>query len=146
MLSDVMLGIAYVSVQKDSSVSTSLIISTWVLGFTFNAFVTGAIVTHLRKMGQTIASLTGTSTNRFASSIYLMVESGGIAAVVGVGVLALFASNSPATSSGLDVVCQLVVWVHPSFLLLRALSCFVSAGIDATLDRRPGWENWSISI
>ena len=32
------------------------------------------------------------------------------------------------------------------FLLLRALSCFVSAGIDAALDRRAGWENWSISI
>ena len=109
MLADVMLGVAYVSVQEDGSVSTSLIISTWVLEFTLNTFAMGAIVARLWKMGQTIASLTAASTNRFASSIYLMVESGGIVAFAAVSVLALFASSSPATSSGIDVACQLIV-------------------------------------
>ena len=110
MLSDVMLGVAYVSVQKAGSILlTSLIISTWVLEFTLNSFITGAIVVRLWKMGQTVASLTATSTNRFASSIYLMVESGGMVAVAAVSVLALFASNSPATQSAVDVACQLVV-------------------------------------
>ena len=109
MLADVMLGAAYVSMQKNGSVSTSLIISSWVLEFTLNLFVTGAIVARLWKIGQTIVSLAATSTNRFASSIYLMVESGGIVAVAGVSVLALFASNSPVTLSIVDIVCQLIV-------------------------------------
>ena len=109
MLADVMLGVAYVSVQKAGSVLTSLIISTWVLEFTLNTLITGAIVARLWKMGQTIASLTGTSTNRFASSIYLMVESGSIVVVPAVSVLVLFASNSPAAQSAVDVACQLVV-------------------------------------
>ena len=110
MLADVVLGAAYVSaLPNDGSVSTPLIISAWAVGFTLNVFVTGAIVARFWRMGRTIASLTATSTNRFASSIYLVVESGAIVAVAGVGVIVLFALNSPASLSGLDVACQLVV-------------------------------------
>ena len=76
--------------------------------------------------------------------MYLIVESGAISAVANIIVIGLFASNSPASLTGLDVVCQLLVWVQSSFRLLHALTSFL-AGIDATLDHRAGWTNWSIS-
>ncbi|KAF8547538.1 hypothetical protein OG21DRAFT_1501516 [Imleria badia] len=69
------------------SVSTSLIISAWVFGFTLNVSVTEATVTRLW---------------------WMVVESGAISAANNVVVLALFASNSPATLSGMDVAAQLV--------------------------------------
>ncbi|KAG6369087.1 hypothetical protein JVT61DRAFT_1503 [Boletus reticuloceps] len=49
-------------------------------GFTLNVSVTLAIAGRLWWTSRTIASLTGTSINRFASSIYLIVESGAISA------------------------------------------------------------------
>jgi len=103
-------GAGYVSViLNNASVSTPLIILSWAFGLILNVLVTGAIVARLWRMGRIIASLTATSTTPFASSIYLVVESSAITAVAGVGLIALVASNSPASFSGPDVVSQLVV-------------------------------------
>ncbi|KAI9457153.1 hypothetical protein HD554DRAFT_1783791 [Boletus coccyginus] len=91
------------------SVTTSLIISGWVVGFILNVSVTGAIVARLWWTSRTIALLTTTSTNRFASSIYVVVESGAISLVACGCLLALFASKSPGALTGLDIDSQLVV-------------------------------------
>ncbi|KAF8554862.1 hypothetical protein OG21DRAFT_1011122 [Imleria badia] len=85
----------------------TLIISTWVSGLILNVSVTGAIAGRLWWMGRTIASLTATSTNRFASSIYIVIESGAINVVTGTAMFALTISNSPAASSAVDVASQL---------------------------------------
>ena len=121
-LTDLFLGAAYAASNHGvyTSVTTSFIVSAWALEFTLNVFVTGAIVARLWQMGQTMASLTATPTNRFASSIYLIVESGGIIAIASTVVVALFASSSPASVTGFDVVCQVLVWVH---LLIRSVAC-----------------------
>ncbi|KAF8547539.1 hypothetical protein OG21DRAFT_1517252 [Imleria badia] len=101
------------------SATTSLIISAWAFGFVLNLSVTGAIVTRLWRMGRTMASLTAIPTNRFASSIYIVVESGAISAVTNAVVLALFASNSPAALSGMDVAAQLIV-LTPLLIMVQA--------------------------
>ncbi|KAF8554857.1 hypothetical protein OG21DRAFT_1496686 [Imleria badia] len=84
-----------------------LTISAWTSGLTLNVSVTGAIVGRLWWMTQTMASLSATSTNRFASSIYIVVESGAIPAVTAVAVLALSVTNSLAVFSVVDVASQL---------------------------------------
>ncbi|KAN0088908.1 hypothetical protein V8E55_005965 [Tylopilus felleus] len=89
----------------------TLVISAGVLEVTLNMLITTAIVARLWWIGRKTASLTATSTNRFASSIYIIIESGIILAICGAFVLALFASNSPAALTGLDVVSQLIVFV-----------------------------------
>lgn len=150
ILSDI-LGSAYaasaVSVLPNNglygSVTKSLIISAWAFGFALNVFVTGAIVTRLLRMGRTMTSLTAISTNRFATTIYIVVESGAISAVTNVVVLALFASNSPVALSGMDVAAQLIVRDYPPSYL--ACIDFDSTGIDATLDHGAGWANPSRS-
>ncbi|KAN0088915.1 hypothetical protein V8E55_005972 [Tylopilus felleus] len=93
------------------SIDTSLkfVIPAWVFGCLQNLSVTAAIVARLWWMDRTMASLTGTSANRFASSIHIVVESGAIAVTYSIVLLALFASMSPAWPSSLDVVAQLVV-------------------------------------
>ncbi|KAF8554863.1 hypothetical protein OG21DRAFT_1010664 [Imleria badia] len=122
------------------SVTSSVIIASWAFGFTLNVSVTGVIVARLWRMGRTMVSLTATSNNRFASTIYGFVESGAIFSVTNIVVLALYASNSPVAVTGLDVASQLAVWVHVVLLFSRTGSSrFVSADIDATLDRRTGW-------
>jgi hypothetical protein len=134
MLADTFLGTAYaasaVSVLPNDglygSVTSSLIIAAWAFGFTLNVSVTGAIVVRLWWMGRTVASLTAISNNRFASTIYVVVESGVIFSATNISVLALYAWNGPASVTGLDVASQLAVCVRPSFLLIRALSCFTS--------------------
>ena len=144
MLTDTLSGSAYAATAPSAppddgmygSVTTSFVISAWVMGLILNVSLSGAIVVRLWRISRRIASLTATSTNRFASSIYLVVESGAFAAIAGVSVVALFASNSPATLTGLDVVGQLVASAHRSPLLWHTLSCFVVAGIDASLDPR----------
>ena len=92
-----------------------------------------------------MASLTTTRANRHASLIYVVVESGAISAVSSAAVVAL--SVNPDALTGLDVASQLAVCVHLSLpgLILRLLSGFIFAGINATLDSRAGWANWSIS-
>lgn len=122
LLTNVLLGSAYASVvicalphdEFHGSVFT-LVISAGVLEVTLNMLITTAIVARLWWIGRKTASLTATSTNRFASSIYIIIESGIILAICGAFVLALFASNSPAALTGLDVVSQLIVCVHHSF-------------------------------
>ena len=155
MLTDTLLGSCYAASAVSAlpnnelygSVMTSLVISGSVAGFILGVSVTGAIVARLWWMGRTIALLTTTSTNRFASSIYVVVESGAIALVAGAFLFALFASKSPGTLAGFDVDSQLIVRAHLSPLLLRTLSRFDSAGIDATLDPRASssWPNQSLS-
>ncbi|KAN0088911.1 hypothetical protein V8E55_005968 [Tylopilus felleus] len=85
----------------------ALIISTCVLDVALSTFVTTAIVARLWWMDCRISSLTGTSTNRFSSSRYIVIESGAISAIFCIVVLALFGSNNPAALTGLDVVSQL---------------------------------------
>ena len=110
------------------SVTTSLVISGWACGLTLNVSVTGAIVVRLLWIGRSLASLTATSTNRFASSIYLIIESGAITAVTSTSVVAILASNSPASLSGLDVACQLHVWVHLLIPPVRACTELLGIG------------------
>ena len=117
MLADILLGSAYAAsaVPNDgSSVMSSLILSAWVFGFTLNVSVTVAIVGRLWWMGRKMASLTITRVNRYASLIYLVVESGAISAVTSTVVVALYAN--PTALTGLDIASQLVVCVHSSFL------------------------------
>ena len=81
--------------------------------FTLNISVTVAIATRLWWMGRTTASLTATDThtNRFASSIYIIIESGAITLVCDAVLLALFTSNNPLFSAALGVIAQLAVCV-----------------------------------
>ena len=133
VLADIFLGSAYAASAVSAlpnnglygSVTSSLIISAWALGFTLNVSVTGAIVARLWQMGRTMASLTATSNNRFMSTIYVVVESGAIFAAANLFALALYASNSPVSVIGLDIASQLAVCVHSPFFLFRALSRFI---------------------
>ena len=117
MLPKILLGSIYASSAVPthsydgvySSVKTSFIISAFAFGFTLHASVTGAIVARLWWMGRTMASLTETSTNRFTTSIYMVIESGAVALATSTIVLVLFVSNSPAALTGLDVISQMVV-------------------------------------
>lgn len=142
MLTYISLGSSYaasagpalpIDVMSDS-VTTSLIISAGVIGITLNVSVAGAIVVRLRLISRTITSLTATSTNRFASSTYLVVGSAAISAVSNALVMVLFAWNDPLAWTALDIMCQVTVRVLVSPLLQHALSCFVLADIDGTLD------------
>jgi hypothetical protein len=108
------------TLPNDGSLTTSLIISGWAIGLILTVSITGAIVARLWRMGRPMSSLTSTSTNRFASSIYLIMQSGAISVVAGTTVAALFASSNPASFSGLDVICQLIVWGH---LLIPSVAC-----------------------
>ncbi|KAI9457158.1 hypothetical protein HD554DRAFT_1784310 [Boletus coccyginus] len=91
------------------SVTTSLIISAGVIGITLNVSVAGAIVVRLRLISRTITSLTATSTNRFASSTYLVVGSAAISAVSNALVMVLFAWNDPLAWTALDIMCQVTI-------------------------------------
>jgi hypothetical protein len=153
MLTGILLGVGYSSeavsalpnVGLHGSVVSGLVIATWAFDMILNVSVTVAIAGRLWWMDRTMASLTATLTNRYTSSIYLVVESGAISAVAGTIVIALFAWSNPASLTGFDVVCQLLVWVHLSFLLLRALNYFILAGFDTSVGCRSGWANRSIS-
>jgi hypothetical protein len=133
-LADIVLGIAYTVSAMSSlpnvglygSVVPDLVIAASVIDMTLNVSVTVAIVGRLWRMGRKLASLTDTRANQNASSIYVIVESGAIFAAANIVMLALYALNSPALMAGLDVASQLAVCVRPSFLLIRALSCFTS--------------------
>ncbi|KAI9457156.1 hypothetical protein HD554DRAFT_2302020 [Boletus coccyginus] len=108
---------ALLNIGLYGSVTTSLVISGSATGFTLNLSVTGAIVARLWWMNRTIALLTTTSTNRFASSIYVVVESGTISLLAGAFLLALLVSKSPSALTGFDADSQLVVSAqtrHPS--------------------------------
>ncbi|KAG6374626.1 hypothetical protein JVT61DRAFT_3989 [Boletus reticuloceps] len=96
------------TIPKDglySSTLTSLVISAWAFGFTLNASVTGSIVVRLWRLGRTMV-LGATSSNRFASSIYIVIESGAISAIANAIMLAMFASNNPASLFVMDVAAQ----------------------------------------
>ncbi|KAI9457170.1 hypothetical protein HD554DRAFT_2143345 [Boletus coccyginus] len=100
------------------SVTTSLMISAWVFSSILDASVTGATVTRLWQMDRTMASLIATPINRFASSIYIIVESGTISVVCSSVVLALFVTDSPGALTGLDVVSQLAALWTLSIIVL----------------------------
>ncbi|KAI9573456.1 hypothetical protein HD554DRAFT_2210689, partial [Boletus coccyginus] len=99
--------IAQPNVDLYSSDLSGLIVSAWVLDITLNVSITIAIAGRLWWMGRTIASLTSTRSNRYAFSIYVIVESGAIFAGANIISLALYASNNPAFSTGIDVSSQL---------------------------------------
>ena len=150
MRSTTFLGSAYASsavfsLQNDevySSVTISLIISTYVPGFALYVSVAGAIVARLWWMGRTIASLTGTSTNQFAYSIYVVIRSGVIVLTANATVCAPFMSKSPAALTGLDVISQVVVCLQliPSpprseLPLLQVSSSFLVVVLVGRTDR-----------
>ena len=124
MLADILLGTSYSTMTVAAlpnvglygSVAPDLIISAWVLDMTLNFFVTVVIAGRLWWIGRQLASLTGTRTNRYASSIYVVVESGALAAATNIVMFALYASNSPALEAGLNVGPQLAVCVQLLFL------------------------------
>ena len=130
ILADILLASAYAALaisaspdavlySSEAALSQRLIISAWTSGLILNVFVTGAIAGRLWWMARTMASLTVIPTNRFASSIYIVVESGAIPVVTGAIVLAFCVSNDLATFSVVDVASQLTVRVHLSFLCFR---------------------------
>ena len=128
-LVDILLGSAYAAVSTfwnglyDSG-ATTLIITSWVFGCTLNVSITVTIVARLWWMGRTIASLTAISNtrNRFASTMYVIIESGAIATTCGAVFLALVVSNSRFALTALDVFAQVAVGVYLLYLPLRALS------------------------
>ena len=124
MLTGIPLGVGYSSdavavllnVGMHGSVVSGLLITAWVLDLILNVSITVAIAGRLWWMDRTMAALTATRTNRYASSIYLAVESGAISTVTHTVLLALYASRNLTVYTGLDVASQLVVCVHqPSF-------------------------------
>jgi len=100
------------NIGPHGSVVPSLLMSAGVLDATLNVSVTMAIAVRLWWMGRTTASLTSTRTNRFASSIYVAVESGAIFAGANMIALVLYASNSPVWSAGFTIASQVAVCVH----------------------------------
>jgi len=89
-------------------VASDLLISAWVLDMILNLSVTVAITSRLWWMNRKLASLTDTRANRYASSMYVVIESGAISAVTNIVMLALYTSNAPVSLAGLDVASQLV--------------------------------------
>ncbi|KAN0088941.1 hypothetical protein V8E55_005998 [Tylopilus felleus] len=129
-------GCVYASTNNDSlKTSVKLIISAWVFGFIHNVSVTGAIVTRLWWMGRIIASSTGTPTNGFASSIYIIVESGAISLACSIVVLVLFATLSPASFASLDVFAQLAVLTPLLIVVQVGKTGDSSKTISRTLDQ-----------
>ena len=121
MLTDVLLGTIYAASTLSvpdpyGSIVSDLIISAWVLDMILALSVTVAIAGRLWWVGRTVASLTATRTNRYVSSIYVVVESAAVFAATTVVMLVLYVRNSPASLAGLDVASQLAVCVHSSFL------------------------------
>ena len=122
MFTDILLGAAYSSevvsavpnVGLYGSVAPDLIISAWVLDLILNFSVTVAIAGRLWWTGRKLALLTATRVNRHASSIYVVVESGALAAVASIILFGLYSSNSPSLVAALDVASQLCV--HSSCL------------------------------
>lgn len=131
LISDILLGCAYaasvvpVLVNDDASTMTPFIISACTLAATIDVLATAAIVARLWSMGRKIAFLTGTSTNRYASSMYIVIESGTICAVFSTFIVVLFASGSHFALVALDIAAQLDVCVDSPFLSLHVLSSFV---------------------
>ncbi|KAF8433275.1 hypothetical protein L210DRAFT_3633200 [Boletus edulis BED1] len=107
------------SVVPYGPVTTSFVISAWVTGSILNVIVSGGIVARLWWIGRTIASLTATSTNRFASSIYMVIESGAITAVCSTAVFALLKLKSPIFLTSLDIITQLIV-LNPLLIVVQA--------------------------
>ncbi|KAI9573477.1 hypothetical protein HD554DRAFT_2310684 [Boletus coccyginus] len=95
-----------------------LAISAWVLDITLNVSVTVAIAGRLWWMGRTMASLTSTQTNRFALSIYVVIESGAIFAGADITALVLYASNNPGFSIGADIASQ-VATLTPLLIVVQ---------------------------
>lgn len=129
MLTGILLGVGYAfeavselwNVGPYGPVVSGLVIATWVLDMILNVPATVAIAGRLWWMGRGVASLTATRTNRYASSMYIVVESGAISAVTGTVAIAFFTWSNPASLTAFDVVCQLLVLIHLTFLLLAPL-------------------------
>ncbi|KAH0836389.1 hypothetical protein J3R83DRAFT_7969 [Lanmaoa asiatica] len=91
-----------------TSVLPTLGISIWALGLILNVSVTVAVAMRLWWMGRAVGALTATQTNQYASSIYVVVESGAIFGATAIVMLALYASNNGlVATSGLDIASQL---------------------------------------
>ena len=124
MLADISLGITYKAsavfalpgIGLYGSVASSLLISAWVLDMILNLSVTVAITSRLWWMNRKLASLTDIRANRYASPMYVVIESGAISAVTNIIMLALYTSNAPVSLAGLDVTSQLVVRLQSSIL------------------------------
>ncbi|KAI9570750.1 hypothetical protein HD554DRAFT_310409 [Boletus coccyginus] len=95
------------SVGQYGSVVPSLAISAWVLSITLNVFVTMAIAGRLWWMGQRTASLTSSRTNRYAFSVYAVIESGAIFSGANIIAVILYVLNNPGYATGVDVTSQL---------------------------------------
>ena len=124
MIADMLLGTIYAASPVSAlpneglygSATSSLLTSAWAFDTCLNLSVTVAIAGRLWWIDRTMASLTATRTNRYVSSIYVVVESGAISAAATIVALLLYLTNSPASLTGLDVASQLVVCVDSSFL------------------------------
>ncbi|KAI9457173.1 hypothetical protein HD554DRAFT_2143355, partial [Boletus coccyginus] len=121
------------------SVTTSLMISACVFSFIFDVSVTGATVARLWQMDRTMASLTATPTNRFASSIHIIVKSGTVAGICSSVVLALFVTDNPGALTGLDIVSQLAVYVPRGPSRAGLLAGPITSYYTVSLTERCAW-------
>ncbi|KAI9573449.1 hypothetical protein HD554DRAFT_874696 [Boletus coccyginus] len=106
------------NVGQYGSVVPNLAISAWVLDITLNVSVTMAIAGRLWWMGRMMASLTSTRSNRYAFSIYVVIESGAIFTGTSVVSLVFYVLNNPGVSIGVDITSQLAT-LTPLLIVVR---------------------------
>ena len=117
----------------------------WILSIVLNVSVTVAIATRLWWIDRTVASLTASRTNRYTSTIFIVIESGAVFAATTISMLALYITNGSASLTGLDIASQLAVCVPPFIPSVTLTESLRLVGIDTILDYHSGWSDWSIS-
>ncbi|KIJ57815.1 hypothetical protein HYDPIDRAFT_111550 [Hydnomerulius pinastri MD-312] len=102
------------------SVFARLGLAGWAMDITLNVGVTFAIAARLWWMGRKVSSLTSSNPtpNPYLSTMYTIIESGGLFASVTVVMLGLYLSGSPLAFTGLDISCQLAV-LTPLLIVVR---------------------------
>ncbi|KAH7887272.1 hypothetical protein F5I97DRAFT_1859050 [Phlebopus sp. FC_14] len=95
-------------------------LTAWSLDIAINISVTLAIAGRLWWMGRRVSSIPPTAdiSNRYAATIYIIVESGGLFAAVTIVLLALYVRGSPLALTGMNIASQLAV-LTPLLILVR---------------------------
>ncbi|KAH7887280.1 hypothetical protein F5I97DRAFT_812801 [Phlebopus sp. FC_14] len=103
-----------------NSVLSRLGMTGWSLDIALNISVTLAIAGRLWWMGQRVSSISSTVElpNRYAATIYTIIESGGLFAAVTIVMLALYVRGSPLALTGIDIASQLAV-LTPLLIVVR---------------------------
>jgi len=103
-----------------NSIVSRLGLTGWALDISLNVSLTVAIATRLWWMGRTVSPMIASrpTENRYLSSVYVIVESGGLFAGATIIMLGLYVHNSPVTLTALDVASQLAV-LTPLLIVVR---------------------------